>query len=101
MVFNQTQFRANWQAASADVLTGQSITYYLQVDDAQDFATPIYEGNQGINLQRVINSGLSAGETYFYRVKVSNNGGLSYSGYSTVIPVITTPPQYPRWKPAT
>jgi hypothetical protein len=66
-----------WQA-----VTG-AVSYKLYVDDASDFATPIYEANEGTNLSRafteaITNFPLNNGATYYWRVASVDNAGNEY-----------------------
>jgi len=77
-------FRANWTAP-----TGQgavSYTYHLEIDDNNDFSSPIYN-DESLTVTNHTQSTLAANTTYYYRVRVKNAGG--YSAWSSVQTVTT------------
>jgi hypothetical protein len=81
----QTSFTASWLTS-----TGASV-YYIDVSTASDFSSFVsgYQNlNTGNNTSASI-SGLSAGTTYYYRVRSSNASGTS--GNSNTITTITIP----------
>jgi large repetitive protein len=81
-----TSFAANWSAS-----TGVS-GYKLDVSTVSNFASFVV-GWQDVNVGNVltyaVNTGLSSGTAYYYRVRAYNSGGVS--GNSGVIPVTTAP----------
>lgn len=77
-------FRANWTAP-----TGQgavSYTYHLEIDDNNDFSSPIYN-DESLTVTNHTQSTLAANTTYYYRIRVKNAGG--YSAWSSVQTVTT------------
>jgi hypothetical protein len=82
-------FTANWNAAS--LVYG----YYLDVDDNNDFSTPL-TGYNNLNVGNVLFkavTGLTAGITYYYRVRAYNPGGTS--GSSNTIEIYIPVPEAP------
>jgi phosphodiesterase/alkaline phosphatase D-like protein len=81
-----TSFTANWSSVSG------ATSYLLDVSTSSTFST-FLTGYQNLNLGTVITrsvSGLSAGKTYYYRVRTLSSAGTS--GNSNVISVTTVPP---------
>ncbi len=80
-----------WQA-----VTG-AVSYKLYVDDASDFATPIYEANEGTNLSRafteaITNFPLNNDYTYYWKVAAIDNAGNEYESstyHFTTFPDVT------------
>jgi phosphodiesterase/alkaline phosphatase D-like protein len=80
-----TSFTANWSSVSG------TTSYLLDVSTSSTFST-FLTGYQNLNLGTVISrsvSGLSAGKTYYYRVRTLSSAGTS--GNSNVISVTTVP----------
>jgi phosphodiesterase/alkaline phosphatase D-like protein len=80
-----TSFTANWSSVSG------ATSYLLDVSTSSTFST-FLTGYQNLNLGTVITrsvSGLSAGKTYYYRVRTLSSAGTS--GNSNVISVTTVP----------
>ncbi len=80
--------RLAWQA-----VTG-AVSYKLYVDDASDFATPIYEADQGLQLLKAFdesetNFPLNNNTTYYWRVAAVDNAGNEY--YSSTFHFLTFP----------
>ncbi|MEW6195935.1 MAG: fibronectin type III domain-containing protein [Bacteroidota bacterium] len=80
----QTTFQANWNAV------GGATTYFLDVDDNSDFTSPL-GGYNNLNVGNVTSypvSGLTAGNTYYYRVRSDAVPGIN----SNSITVVMVPP---------
>jgi hypothetical protein len=80
-----TSFTANWSS-----VTGAT-SYLLDVSTSSTFST-FLTGYQNLSVGNVISrsvSGLSAGKTYYYRVRAHTSGGTSVN--SNVISVTTVP----------
>ena len=80
-----TSFTANWSSMSG------ATSYLLDVSTSSTFSS-FLTGYQNLNLGIVISrsvSGLSAGKTYYYRVRTLSSAGTS--GNSNVISVTTVP----------
>ena len=80
-----TSFTANWSSVSG------ATSYLLDVSTSSTFSS-FLTGYQNLNLGIVISrsvSGLSAGKTYYYRVRTLSSAGTS--GNSNVISVTTVP----------
>jgi len=80
-----TSFKANWSSVSG------ATSYLLDVSTSSTFSSFV-TGYQNLNLGNVISrsvSGLSAGRTYYYRVRAHTSGGTSVN--SNVISVTTVP----------
>ena len=80
-----TSFTGNWSSVSG------ATSYLLDVSTSSTFST-FLTGYQNLNLGTVISrsvSGLSAGKTYYYRVRSLSSAGTS--GNSNVISVATVP----------
>jgi phosphodiesterase/alkaline phosphatase D-like protein len=80
-----TSFTANWSSVSG------ATSYLLDVSTSSTFSS-FLTGYQNLNLGTVISrsvSGLSAGKTYYYRVRTLSSAGTS--GNSNVISVTTVP----------
>lgn len=83
----QTAFTANWGASTNAAL------YYLDVATDNAFTSPAGDWTDvpvGDVTTYVVNTGLSAGTTYYYRVRANNPFGTS--GSSNVISLTTIPP---------
>lgn len=80
----ESSFAATWNASQG------AAKYYLYVSVASDFSNPIIDKKDVGNVQTYTVSGLTAGTTYFYRVRAYNDSGES--GDSNVIPVTTNLP---------
>ncbi len=85
----QTSFTANWNASNG--ATG----YFVDVATASDFSTMV-SGYSNVSVGNVtsylVNTGLTAGNTYYYRVRASNVAGPSAASNSiTVVTVPATP----------
>ena len=81
-----TSFQANWSVAAG--ATG----YRLDVSTASDFSA-VLAGYDDLNVNNVTTysvTGLTAGTSYFYRMRGYNGTGLSIN--SNVITVVTIPP---------
>lgn len=83
-----TSFNANWQAATG--ATG----YQLDVSTVSNFSSFVSGYNSlavagGSTITQAV-TGLTAGTTYFYRVRAANAAGAS--GNSTAITALTVPP---------
>jgi phosphodiesterase/alkaline phosphatase D-like protein len=80
-----TSFTANWSSVSG------ATSYRLDVSTNSTFSSYL-TGYQNLSLGNVISrsvSGLTAGKTYFYRVRAHDSGGTSVN--SNVISVATVP----------
>jgi len=80
-----TSFTANWSSVSG------ATSYRLDVSTNSTFSS-FLTGYQNLSLGNVISrsvSGLTAGKTYFYRVRAHDSGGTSVN--SNVISVATVP----------
>ena len=81
---SETSFDANWNSSSG------ASGYYLDVAADNTF-TAFVSGRNNKNVGNVLTSsifGLSAGNTYYYRIRAYNESGTS--GNSNVIAVVTT-----------
>lgn len=83
-------FRANWTAPTGQGTAG--FTYHLQIDDDSDFSSPIYNNENETGLSHTQNS-LTAGNTYYYRVRIKNAGGFSdWSSDQTITTATSSKP---------
>ena len=85
----QTSFTANWASATG------ATKYYLDVATTSAFTSGTYvTGYQNLDAGNVstytVNTNLSGGTTYYYRVRSNNGTGTSTN--SSVITVLTAPP---------
>lgn len=83
---NATSFQANWSAATG------AAGYRIDVSTASDFSG-LLAGYNDLNVNNVTNysvTGLTAGNTYYYRVRAYNGTGSGAN--SNIITVVTTPP---------
>ena len=80
-------FYANWNTAEG------AVKYYLTVATDEAFTSPV-AGWIGVDVNNVntfhVNSGISSGTTYYYRVTANNTSGTS--GPSNIISLVTVPP---------
>ncbi len=60
---------------------GTGLTYYVDVDNDASFGSPEYSGNTTTNVTYLQASGLTPGDTYYWRVRSYN--GTSYSSWSS------------------
>jgi len=83
----QTSFSANWGAATS------ATKYYIDVATDNAFTAPV-AGWTNVDMGNVltysVNSNLSAGTTYYYRIRSENASGAS--GNSNIITVLTISP---------
>lgn len=82
----QTNFKANWNT------TATALKYYIDVSDDPAFGSFITDWNNkdvGNVTSYVINTNLSGGITYYYRVRAENASGVS--GNSNIINIVTVP----------
>jgi hypothetical protein len=80
-----TSFKANWSSVSG------ATSYRVDVSTSSTFST-FLSGFQNLDVGNVISrsvSGLTAGRTYYYRVRARDSGGISVN--SNVISVATVP----------
>lgn len=75
-------FRAKWSEPASQ--GSASFTYHLQIDNDNDFSSPIYDNENETTFNHTQNS-LIPNTTYYYRVAVKNEGGQSaWSSTQTV-----------------
>ncbi len=67
--------------------SGIGLTYDIQVDDDNTFASPDYTGSTTTNVTYIHASGLTAGTTYYWRVR--SNNGSSQSAWSNPVGTFT------------
>ncbi|MCD9853452.1 YDG domain-containing protein [Epilithonimonas sp. JDS] len=79
-------FRANWSAPSA-TQGALAYTYHLEIDDNNDFSSPIYN-NENLTATNYTIASLTANTPYYYRVRIKNAGG--YSAWSATQTVTTS-----------
>ncbi|MFY7886512.1 MAG: fibronectin type III domain-containing protein, partial [Dolichospermum sp.] len=72
-----SSFTANWSAPTSG--GAAPFTYQLQVDNNNDFSSPEFTQSNisSGTTSLLVNSGLAASTTYYYRVRVNNAGGSS------------------------
>ena len=85
----QSSFSVNWNASTG------ATKYYLDVSTANTFAAGTFvSGYQNLDVSNVttysVNTHLTAGSTYYYRVRASNGDGISTNSNTTT--VLTVPP---------
>ena len=84
----QTAFTANWDAALS------ATAYYLDLSTSNTFSTFV-SGYNNLSVGNVLTldiTGLTAGTTYFYRLRSSNTAGITNSENSNITSQITVPP---------
>lgn len=79
-------FRANWTAPST-TQGALAYTYHLEIDDSNDFSSPIYN-NENLTATNYTIASLTANTPYYYRVRIKNAGG--YSAWSVTQTVTTS-----------
>ncbi len=73
-----------------------AVSYKLYVDDANDFATPLYEVNEGVNLSKqmsevIANFPLDNNTIYYWKVAAVSVGGVEYDSdiyHFTTVPSV-------------
>jgi large repetitive protein len=92
--FGETSFRANWNAYTG--AGGPVTSYKIDVSGTSDFTSLVAGWNNtdvGNVLNYNINTGLTAGTVYYYRVK-AYNGGAQAGNTSNTISTLTLPPSF-------
>lgn len=79
-------FRANWTVPSTSQ-GALAYTYHLEIDDNNDFSSPIYN-NENLTATNYTIASLTANTPYYYRVRIKNAGG--YSAWSATQTVTTS-----------
>ncbi|HTY38332.1 MAG TPA: fibronectin type III domain-containing protein, partial [Bacteroidota bacterium] len=85
----QTSFNANWNAC------GGATKYFLDVSASNTFASYVTGWNNldvGNVTTYAVNSGLTAGTTYYFRVRASNGSGAGDNSNTTTITLVPPDP---------